>query len=247
MEKQWLEQRLAAGRSFESIAREVGRHPSTVAHWATRHGLSSAHAERHAARGGLAREVLEPLVEAGLTVRQIADQCGVSYATVRHWLGRYALRTAAARRKRTVPHPGKDGPPLIESTCPVHGATSFGRRRDGYYRCLACRSEAVVARRRQVKRTLVSEGGGSCALCGYARSVNALQFHHVDPQRKEFDLSRRGAARSLASARAEAAKCVLLCANCHAEVEGGVASVVHVPTIGDASALRGSSPHSGPG
>jgi ribosomal protein L30E len=34
-----------------------------------------------------------------------------------------------------------------------------------------------------------------------------------------------GAARSIASARAEMAKCVLLCANCHAEVESGLTTI----------------------
>ena len=70
---------------------------------------------------------------------------------------------------------------------------------------------------------LVEEAGGRCALCGYARCIGALHFHHVDPQTKSFGLSSRGFARSLAAARREAAKCVLLCANCHAEVESGVA------------------------
>jgi hypothetical protein len=32
-------------------------------------------------------------------------------------------------------------------------------------------------------------------------------------------------ARSLERCREEARKCVLLCANCHAEVEGGIATV----------------------
>jgi hypothetical protein len=60
-------------------------------------------------------------------------------------------------------------------------------------------------------------------LCGYDRSPAALQFHHVDPKEKVFSLSRRGVTIALEAARAEAAKCVLLCANCHAEVEGGFA------------------------
>jgi hypothetical protein len=72
-----------------------------------------------------------------------------------------------------------------------------------------------------VKATLVSEAGGACQLCGYSRWIGALQFHHVDPAEKEFHIALRGVARSLARARAEAQKCVLLCANCHAEVEGG--------------------------
>jgi hypothetical protein len=60
-------------------------------------------------------------------------------------------------------------------------------------------------------------------LCGYDRSPAALQFHDVDPKEKAFSLSRRGVTIALEAARAEAAKCVLLCANCHAEVEGGFA------------------------
>ena len=39
---------------------------------------------------------------------------------------------------------------------------------------------------------------------------------------KNFSLSHEGVTRSLERAREEARKCVLLCANCHAEVEAGV-------------------------
>jgi len=85
-------------------------------------------------------------------------------------------------------------------------------------------SDAVSRRRREVKRILVEEAGGGCALCGYDRCVSALSFHHLEPATKSFELSRRGVTRSIERARAEARKCVLLCANCHAEVEAGLAS-----------------------
>jgi hypothetical protein len=91
--------------------------------------------------------------------------------------------------------------------------------------CLKCRSEAVVARRRRVKVRLVMEAGGRCVLCGYDRSPAALQFHHRDPEQKAFSIAYRGVARSLAAAREEMRKCVLLCATCHAEVEAGVATL----------------------
>jgi hypothetical protein len=123
---------------------------------------------------------------------------------------------AEARQERTADR---------EGICDAHGPTTFGRRADGYYRCLACRADAVVKRRRAVKRMLVDEAGGACRLCGYDRSLAALQFHHLDPGQKAFSLSRRGVTLSLEAARTEAAKCVLLCANCHAEVEGGVATL----------------------
>ena len=87
---------------------------------------------------------------------------------------------------------------------------------------MKCRSEAVTRRRKRVKEVLVAEAGGECALCGYSRCLAALEFHHLDRASKRFSVAARGLTRSLAEAREEAEKCVLLCSNCHAEVEAGV-------------------------
>jgi len=48
-----------------------------------------------------------------------------------------------------------------------------------------------------------------------------LHFHHVDPATKALSMS-MAAGRSIAAFRAEAAKCVLVCANCHGEIETGL-------------------------
>ena len=95
----------------------------------------------------------------------------------------------------------------------------------GYYRCTRCRQEAVVRRRRKVKALLVAESGGKCQVCGYDRYVGALHFHHLDPSEKRFQLSFAGMTRSLEAMRTEARKCVLLCSNCHAEVEAELLSL----------------------
>jgi hypothetical protein len=108
--------------------------------------------------------------------------------------------------------------------CPQHGDVRHVLEGRGYYRCRQCRIEAVVRRRRKVKGTLVAEAGGKCRLCGYSRCLAALEFHHVNPATKKFGLSRRGA-RSIATLRSEVRKCVLLCSNCHAEVEAGAAEL----------------------
>lgn len=76
-----------------------------------------------------------------------------------------------------------------------------------------------------VKQVMVDEAGGCCLLCGYDRCVAALAFHHLDPASKSFTLGQAGVTRSIARTREEAQKCVLFCANCHAEVEAGVAGV----------------------
>jgi hypothetical protein len=59
-------------------------------------------------------------------------------------------------------------------------------------------------------------------VCGYRRCQQALHFHHLDPTTKEFHLGDKGQSRALARSRQEARKCVLLCGNCHAEVEAGL-------------------------
>lgn len=216
--RSWLEE----GLSLKQIARVVGKHPSTVGYWAKKHGLTSTHAARHAARGEIPCETLEALVARHLTVREIAAEVNRSTATVRHWLSRYGLRT---RRAHGVPAGVAVTATTAEGDCPKHGAALYIRRRDGAWRCLHCRAEAVKDRRRRVKETIVHEAGRACALCGYDRCVAALHFHHRDPASKRFGLASRGITLALEAVRDEARKCVLLCANCHAEVEAGIATL----------------------
>ncbi len=221
----WLRSRLESGRAIESIAREAGKHPSTVSYWVNKHGLISHHAARHAARGPISRDALERMLAEGLTIRAMAAELGRSYTSVRHWLARHGLATPRARRLAETAEARAAGEETVEATCPVHGLTLFVRRGSDGFRCRLCRSSAVDRRRKEVKRILVTEAGGSCALCGYDRSMAGLHFHHLEPAEKAFALSARGMALSLEAARAEAAKCVLLCSNCHAEVEAGLASL----------------------
>jgi transposase-like protein len=218
MEADWLERQLDEGRSIESIAHEVGRDPSTVAYWVNKHGLMSKHSLRHRTKGAIERERLEALVQSGRSIREIAEELDVSASTVRHWLTRYGLRT----RPRNYSRRGDPKPSAITRECALHGWTKFGRIGGARYRCAKCNAESVATRRRRIKEILVKEAGGECLLCGFARYIGALQFHHVDPGSKEFSLGRDGVARSLRRAREEARKCVLLCANCHAMVEAGV-------------------------
>jgi transposase len=221
VEAAWLASRLEEGRSIESIAREAGRSPSTVAYWVNKHGLTSQHAPKHAARGGIARDRLEALVHEGRSIREIAAAVELSAAAVRHWLAKYGLKTQPARYVR-----GPDKPVAVVRECGQHGWTAFVRTGgDGHLRCGRCNTEAVTARRRRVKHILVAEFGGACRLCGFDRYEGALQFHHLDPTTKAFQLGGRGLTRSLEALRREASKCVLLCANCHAMVEAGVATL----------------------
>jgi transposase len=222
MEKESLARLLELGLSLEQIGKRFGRDASTVGYWVRKHGLRAAHADKHAARGGIARPALERLIAEGLSHAEMATRLGVSASTVQYWLTRYELRSTQAVRRADGRRAKAAGRATVLMNCWRHGESEFWMEGRGSYRCLACRRERVAARRRELKRILVSEAGGGCRLCGYSRSLAALHFHHLDPGEKRFGMGRDGVTRSLAAMREEARKCVVLCANCHAEVEAGI-------------------------
>lgn len=166
------------------------------------------------------RAALEEQVALGASMREIAERAGCTLATVRYWMAKYDLVTPRGRQWRASHAARAAVADSRRGICLRHGDVRFVRRDTGF-RCELCRSEAVTERRRRVKRVLVDEAGGACVACGYAACIAALHFHHLDPSTKRFAVAGQGLSRSLAASRAEAAKCVLLCANCHAEVEAG--------------------------
>jgi len=225
MDRNSLQLLLAQGLSVEQIGRRFGRHPSTVSYWLRKHGLQAPNRAKHAARGGIERERLAELVGRGMTIAQIAEEVQRSTATVRHWLRRYDLSTAATIRARAARAGRADGELTIRRACARHGRTEFVLEGRGYYRCKRCRSEQVVRHRRSVKQQLVAEAGGGCVLCGYGRCLSALEFHHTDPAQKRVHISQNGMSVSIDELRREVRKCVLLCSNCHAEVESGAVAL----------------------
>jgi cytochrome c553 len=115
--------------------------------------------------------------------------------------------------------------PVELRRCSAHGVTEFALygRRTPKWTCKRCNVAANLRRRRAMRTTLIELAGGRCAICGYRESEAVLHFHHVDPETKLFDV-KRGSARARAVVLAELAKCVLLCANCHGEIEAGLIS-----------------------
>lgn len=134
---------------------------------------------------------------------------------------KFCLICSPFGRHNTSKQPGNNS--AEQRRCPrceqTHHIDQFYRRRDGKnYNtyCKACTAELVTMRQQSLKRLAVAYKGGCCELCGYDRYIGSLEFHHTDPDAKEFDL---GYFRStdFEKARPELDKCRLLCANCHRE------------------------------
>ena len=56
-----------------------------------------------------------------------------------------------------------------------------------------------------------------CSHCGYKKNPVALQFHHVDPSTKLYNVAcmRRSSYKQWGKIKTEMRKCIVLCANCH--------------------------------
>lgn len=87
---------------------------------------------------------------------------------------------------------------------------------------------AVQKRRLALKIQAVEYKGGKCCICGYNRYVGALDFHHKDSSDKSFGISEKGWTISWERIKDELDKCILVCSNCHREIEAGIIDISDV-------------------
>ena len=98
--------------------------------------------------------------------------------------------------------------------------------------------KAVAKRRKKLKAMVVQYKGGKCILCGYKKCIQAFDLHHTGDSKKEFGLAASGLTRSWEKTRAEADKCILVCANCHREIHAGVVQLPRVIEVEKQGELR---------
>ena len=86
--------------------------------------------------------------------------------------------------------------------------------------CKKCNHSNVLERQRLFKMRCLEYKGSFCTKCGYDKCVSALEFHHIDPQKKDFVPSKfklRSWEKNKPVVMSELDKCIVLCANCHRE------------------------------
>jgi hypothetical protein len=92
-------------------------------------------------------------------------------------------------------------------------APSQRRAKKGIGGRTQCNSCSVTKRRWKTKIELVNALGGKCERCGWTGHPGGFQFHHKDPEEKNFALS--GNKLLVKERLDEVKKCQLLCACCH--------------------------------
>jgi hypothetical protein len=95
---------------------------------------------------------------------------------------------------------------------------SFTYKGHGKNKCNSCLSNR---QRHDLKKKCIDYKGGRCLICQYDKCARALEFHHVDPSNKTFNISGKHCFR-WEKIKNELDKCVLVCSNCHCEIEAGL-------------------------
>lgn len=102
-------------------------------------------------------------------------------------------------------------------TCGKNYAKGHGRYKE---ECNSCR---VSAWRVKIKKEIVEIAGGGCKICGYCKCISALEFHHLDTSKKEFNISKFSSSKSRIIE--ETKKCILICCRCHREIHAGIITI----------------------
>ena len=101
-------------------------------------------------------------------------------------------------------------------------------------------TQSIIDYRKRRKELILEGFGNKCQICGYDRCQKALEFHHLDPSKKEIELSRE--IKSWEKMKEEVKKCICVCANCHREIHDGLIDVDISKQYFDESKVEGYDP-----
>ena len=90
--------------------------------------------------------------------------------------------------------------------------TKTGRTTHSY--CKECVNAQTLARQRKLKDEAVKLLGGKCQVCGGVFHNASYDFHHKDPNEKDYALGNKKCLK-IESHIEELKKCILICSNCH--------------------------------
>lgn len=99
--------------------------------------------------------------------------------------------------------------------------------------CYDCMPETSEKRtgaetRKLIKQWAIEYKNNKCQCCGYDKCNEALEFHHLNPQEKDFNISDHDIKLNWNEIKKELDKCILVCANCHREIHAGIRNIKEV-------------------
>jgi hypothetical protein len=157
------------------------------------------------------QKILDALSQAQ-TVTGAAAIVGCHYMKLRYWM-----------QKHSIPPPKTYTPTNCKvKYCP---RCKIEKNKKEFYPCRNtlsayckdCMYIVNLESQKAYKAECVTYKGGQCVKCGFSRSMAALEFHHRDPNKKDFGIATKRRHILSEETKKELDKCDLLCANCHRE------------------------------
>lgn len=141
---------------------------------------------------------IRELAEKGYNFTHIANEVGLHRTTVSKICRNYEINIVR----------------VINTNCKICDK-DLGENPKNRSNCGAC---ITRIRRYRIKQQAVEYKGGKCEKCGYDRCYSALEFHHLNPNEKDFGIADSAYSRSWETIKKELDKCIMVCSNCHAEI-----------------------------
>lgn len=160
------------------------------------------------------KQILIDLINKTYSIAKIANELDKSKTSIRYWLNKYELKTVRAEgilnnEERICPN------------CKTEKQiTEFYERRDklgSSTYCKTCTKDVSKLRQQTVKQKCIEYKGDKCEICNYNKCQGALEFHHIDPTKKDFTIAHKSHSFN-DLIKQELDKCILVCANCHREI-----------------------------
>ena len=173
---------------------------------------------------------LKSFVDDNMSIRDIAKITSKSSTTIRYWLNKYNLKTE---------HKSFGNGYVAENSIekldgrPIQNCSQCGillTEETGYWRnsrkiwlvnCRKCHNNYNSDRWKNNKKKAVEYKGGKCERCGYNKCIDALEFHHIDPSKKDKNFGSMKL-RKWEDQKNELDKCICVCANCHREIHSEI-------------------------
>jgi hypothetical protein len=106
---------------------------------------------------------------------------------------------------------------LSNSKHNIHQREYYENNKSYFYKL---RKKEYLIKYPKCKKILNELKINGCSICGYNKNPNCLDFHHVNPKNKKFPLMIGNIyAHSNEKIIKELNKCILLCKNCHYDIE----------------------------
>lgn len=170
------------------------------------------------------KEVLEQLINEGMSLNKISKELNKSLTTVRYWTKKHGIKSNHKNFKESeIKNYGEYRfCPRCKENCPTENFYSRRGKKNSSVYCKKCTSDQTLERMRSFKIKMVEYKGNSCSMCGYDKYIGALEFHHLDPSEKDFNISHLKSYRFNEVVKKELDKCILVCSNCHREIHGEI-------------------------